>query len=96
MASQAGTSHDALATSAEEFLKGSYDFIICGGGTAGLTLAARLTEIPDVTVGVIEAGECKLDDMLVDTPLMFGQMLGRDEYDWNFRTTPQVIETSKQ
>src|ERR1700753_149256 len=82
--------HDALATTADEFLSTEYDFIICGGGTAGLTLAARLTENPNVTVGVLEAGENKLDDVFVDTPAMFTQMFGKDEYDWKFMSEPQV------
>ncbi|EKG12247.1 Glucose-methanol-choline oxidoreductase [Macrophomina phaseolina MS6] len=34
----------------------SYDYIICGGGTSGLTVANRLTELADATVLVIEAG----------------------------------------
>ncbi|KAB8229592.1 GMC family oxidoreductase [Aspergillus alliaceus] len=34
----------------------SYDYVIVGGGTAGLTVAARLAAQPDVTVAVIEAG----------------------------------------
>ena len=33
-----------------------FDYLIAGGGTAGLTLAARLTEDPDITVGVFEVG----------------------------------------
>ena len=85
-----GHVHDALVTSAEDFLKTPFDFVICGGGTAGLTLAARLTENPDVSVGVLEAGESKLDDVFVDTPAMFTQMFGKDEYDWKFITEPQV------
>ena len=80
----------ALATSAEDFLKHEYDFIIVGGGTAGLVVAARLTENEDVTVGVLEAGKNKLGDMLVDSPVIFMQMFNDPEYDWNFRTVPQV------
>ena len=34
----------------------SFDYVIVGGGTAGLTLATRLAENPAVTVAVIEAG----------------------------------------
>lgn len=77
--------------SAEDFVKEKYDYIICGGGTAGLVVAARLTENPDVTVGVIEAGKNRLGDPLVDTPALFLQMLGNPEYDWNYKTVPQVI-----
>lgn len=35
----------------------TFEYVIVGGGTAGLVLAARLTENPHTTVGVIEAGE---------------------------------------
>jgi choline dehydrogenase-like flavoprotein len=80
----------ALALNADDFLKHEYDFIIVGGGTAGLAVAARLTENPDVTVGVLEAGKNRLDDFLVDTPGVFTQLLGNDEYDWKFMTVPQV------
>lgn len=73
----------------DEFLAQQYDFIIVGGGTAGLAVAARLTENPDVNVGVLEAGKNRLNDMLVDTPGLFVQMLGNKDYDWIYRTTPQ-------
>jgi hypothetical protein len=82
-------SPDAIASSPEQFLELTYDFLIIGGGTAGLTLAARLSEDASVTVGVLEAGENKLDDVFVDTPTMFTQMFGKDEYDWKLMTVPQ-------
>ena len=34
----------------------SYDYVIVGGGTAGLTIATRLASDPAVSVAVIEAG----------------------------------------
>ena len=34
----------------------SYDYIVVGGGTGGLAIAARLAEEKDSTVAVIEAG----------------------------------------
>ena len=34
----------------------SYDYVIVGGGTGGLTIAARLAEDKNVSAAVIEAG----------------------------------------
>lgn len=34
-----------------------FDYVVIGGGTAGLVVATRLAEDPQTTVGVIEAGE---------------------------------------
>ena len=84
-----GDSLPALHSTAEEFLKHDYDFIICGGGTAGLVVAARLTENEDVSVGVLEAGENKLGDQLIDSPVMFMQTFNNPDYDWMINTVPQ-------
>lgn len=85
-----GSHLSALSSSAEDFLRHNYDYVIVGGGTAGLVIAARLTENPDVTVGVLEAGKNRLGDMLVDCPAMFLQMFNNTDYDWAFKTVPQV------
>lgn len=75
--------------SVEDFIKKSYDYVIIGGGTAGLVLAARLSEDPNVTVGVLEAGGNRLNDPLIDAPNLYIQTWDKPEYDWCFKTVPQ-------
>jgi choline dehydrogenase-like flavoprotein len=58
-------------------------------GAAGIIVATRLSENPDVTVAVIEAGKYHHDDIFVDIPGLFLSTLGNPEYDWNHRTVPQ-------
>ena len=66
-----------------------FDFIVVGGGTAGLVVAARLTENPNIQVGVIEAGPAHLGDPMIMTPALYPRIIGTPKYDWLFRSTPQ-------
>ncbi|KAI0595343.1 hypothetical protein F4775DRAFT_605149 [Biscogniauxia sp. FL1348] len=67
---------------------GDYDFIIVGGGVAGLVLADRLSENPDHSVLLLEAGPDPTGDPLVSTPALSGQ-LWPSKYSWNFTLVPQ-------
>lgn len=75
--------------SASDFTNFDFDFLICGGGTAGLVLANRLTENKSVRVGVIEAGANRLGDALIDTPAAAASTTGNKDYDWHYLSTPQ-------
>lgn len=78
-----------ITTDPDAFSKQSYDYLIVGGGNAGLVLANRLSENPDYTVGVIEAGLYRPDEPLINVPYLFGQSVGNKTLDWAFETTPQ-------
>lgn len=67
----------------------SFDFVIVGGGLAGLVLAARLSEDSDIEVLVVEAGDDQTADPRVNIPAMWPTLI-RTESAWNFNTVPQV------
>jgi hypothetical protein len=90
MGEQNGAAGQTPTCSVEEFSSTAFDYIVCGGGTAGLVIAARLSENPEVTVGVIEAGKYRIGDPLVDMPAALFQMFGDPEYDWCLHSAPQV------
>ncbi|TEA18710.1 Dehydrogenase citC [Colletotrichum sidae] len=68
----------------------AYDYIVVGGGTAGVAVAARLSEgLPDSKILLIEAGPAAWDEPKINVPGMKGSTLAT-KYDWNFTTVPQT------
>jgi len=67
---------------------GTFDYVIAGGGTAGCALAARLSEDPDVTVCLLEAGPSDVGD---DNILMLSEWMHLLDsgYDWDYPVEPQ-------
>ncbi|KZT66467.1 GMC oxidoreductase [Daedalea quercina L-15889] len=64
-----------------------YDYIIVGGGGSSDN-PSRLSEDPNVTVLLIEAGKSHEGDFPTSVPLAYGK-LPRSEVDWDYVTTPQ-------
>lgn len=65
-----------------------YDYVIVGAGAAGPVVASRLSENPDVTVAIFEAGGENAND-LSRIPAAMSIMWGTD-YDWAYNTVAQA------
>ena len=64
-----------------------YDYVIVGAGTAGCVLASRLSEDPDVTVALLEAGGSDRQAE-IQTPIAFPAVF-KSGIDWDLLGEPE-------
>ncbi|GJE89858.1 GMC oxidoreductase [Phanerochaete sordida] len=84
-----------MLASLDQVADKAFDYVIIGGGTAGLTLAARLSENPSISVCVLEAGNPNLDDPMIMGSAVYLAMLGNKSYDWSHMTTKQKLSMDR-
>jgi choline dehydrogenase len=79
-------------------LNATYDYVIVGGGTAGLTVASRLAENSSLSIAVIEAGTFSeiSNGNNSQVPAYSLRGIGGDEYvnpwiDWELDTVEQPV-----
>ena len=73
----------------------SADFVIAGGGAAGCVIASRLSENPDHTVVLLEAGGPS-DTFIVKMPVGGYTLLGKPAGDWLYQTEPDPSLNGRQ
>ncbi len=70
-------------------LEGEFDYVIVGAGTAGCVLANRLTEDPDVSVLLLEAGG-QDDYHWIHIPVGYLYCIGNPRTDWLYKTEAEA------
>ncbi|KAJ6558835.1 glucose-methanol-choline oxidoreductase [Mycena vulgaris] len=84
-----------VTSSADGIDRRTYDYVVIGGGLAGLTVAGRLTEDPSISVLVVEAGGDDRNNPEVFDIYEFGVALG-GPLDWQYPAdSGRIINSGK-
>src|SRR6202023_1815219 len=67
----------------------TFDFVVVGGGSGGCAVASRLSEAPQTSVALLEAGGT-CDNWVVTSPGAMILMIGGKLNNWAFDTVPQA------
>jgi choline dehydrogenase len=68
-------------------MEGGFDYIVVGAGSAGATLAGRLSESPETRVLLLEAGPPD-SSFWIHLPIGYGKTMWSAKYNWCFYTDP--------
>lgn len=74
--------------------RSGYDYVIVGGGTAGCAIAARLSELPDASVLLLEAGP-KDTNPFIHIPAGYFKLTG-GPLTWGYNTAPQKHANNRE
>jgi choline dehydrogenase len=72
----------------------TYDFVVVGAGAGGAAVANRLSENPNISVALLEAGGHQIPEN-VRNPSIWFTLLGSD-VDWKYNTIPQAALNNRQ
>ncbi len=76
-------------------MKKKFDYLVLGGGSAGCTLASRLSENTNVNVALIEAGGGGRN-LFIKMPAGNGFVFGNPKLDWGYNSIPQKTLFGRQ
>ena len=69
-------------------MKNIFDYVVIGGGSAGCVVASRLSENPDVSVCLLEAGK-RDNSVFIQAPAGLAAIVPNGFFSWHYNTVKQ-------